>query len=67
MGLGNRVQAGEAMTGLLCLIAVCYAFSGVVLAFLMATPYRLRVPTMFIVALFWPLVILIAAVDRRGR
>lgn len=55
------------MTALLILIAVCYWISGVVLAFLMATPYRLRTLDMPIVALFWPLVILIAAVDRRGR
>lgn len=55
------------MTAILILAAVCYGISGVVLAFLMAIPYRLRTLDMFLVVLFWPLVILIAAVDRRGR
>lgn len=52
------------MTALLILAAVCYGISGVVLVFLMATPYRLRTLYAFIVALFWPLVILVMAVRR---
>ena len=55
------------MTALLILAAVCYLASGVLVAFTMATPYRVYKFDMPIIALFWPLVILIAAVDRRGR
>lgn len=55
------------MTALLILAAVCYLASGVLVAFLMATPYRVCKFDMPIIALFWPLVILIAAVDRRGK
>ena len=55
------------MTALLILAAVCYLASGVLVAFTMATPYRVCKFDMPIIALFWPLVILIAAVDRRGR
>jgi hypothetical protein len=57
----------ESLMTHITLAAVCYLASGCLFAFLSTTPYRLRMWHTVLWALFWPVVILLAAVDRSRR
>lgn len=53
------------MSIVLAIAAASYLASGGLLAFLMAKPYRLNALDAVLTVLFWPVVILLAAIDGR--